>query len=38
MVDQSSVDQDTLETDDLVLMQFAFTWLKTVAEREVENK
>jgi hypothetical protein len=24
-----------LKTDDLALLQFAFTWLKTVAEREV---
>ena len=35
MVDQPSVDQDILKTDDLALLQFAFTWLKTVAEREV---
>jgi Fe-S-cluster containining protein len=35
MVDQSSVDQDALKTDDLALLNFAFTWLKTVAEREV---
>ena len=35
MVDQSSVDQDALKTDDLALLDFAFTWLKTVAELEV---
>jgi len=35
MVEGHSVDQDTLKTDDLALLEFAFTWLKTVAERGV---
>ncbi|MDH3965193.1 MAG: hypothetical protein OEV25_17420, partial [Deltaproteobacteria bacterium] len=35
MLDQPSVDQDALKTDDLALLDFAFTWLQTVAEREV---
>jgi len=26
-----------LKTDDLALLEFAFTWLKTVAERGVAN-
>ncbi|MGD8372781.1 MAG: YkgJ family cysteine cluster protein [Syntrophobacterales bacterium] len=35
MVEEASVDQDKLKTDDLALLEFAFTWLKTVAERGV---
>jgi Fe-S-cluster containining protein len=35
MVDQPSVDKDALKTDDLALLDFAFTWLKSVAERQV---
>nr|NIU84014.1 hypothetical protein [Candidatus Thorarchaeota archaeon]NIW14149.1 hypothetical protein [Candidatus Thorarchaeota archaeon] len=35
MVEKDSVDQDKLKTDDLALLEFAFTWLKTVAERGV---
>ena len=31
MVDQPSIDQDALKTDDFALLDFAFTWLKTVA-------
>ncbi|MCK5658204.1 MAG: YkgJ family cysteine cluster protein, partial [Deltaproteobacteria bacterium] len=32
MVDQPSIDLDKLKTDDLALLDFAFTWLKTVAK------
>ena len=32
MVDQPSIDLDKLKTDDLALLDFAFIWLKTVAE------
>ena len=35
MVEQPPVDLDQLKTDDLALLDFAFIWLKTVAEREV---
>jgi hypothetical protein len=35
MVEEDSVDQDKLNTDDLALLEFAFTWLRTVAERGV---
>jgi hypothetical protein len=35
MVDQPSIDLDKLKTDDLALLDFAFIWLKTVAEQEV---
>jgi hypothetical protein len=35
MVEEGSADQDKLKTDDLALLEFAFTWLKTVAERVV---
>ncbi len=35
MLGQVTVDQDKLKTDDLALLEFAFTWLKTVAELEV---
>jgi hypothetical protein len=35
MVEEGSADQDKLKTDDLALLEFAFTWLKTVAERGV---
>ncbi len=34
MVDHPSVDHYKLKADDLALLQFAFTWLKTVAELE----
>jgi Fe-S-cluster containining protein len=32
MVEEPSVDQDKLKTDDLALLEFAFIWLKRVAE------
>jgi hypothetical protein len=35
MVGKAPVDHDKLKTDDLALLEFAFTWLKTVAELEV---
>jgi hypothetical protein len=35
MLEEDSVDQDKLKTDDLALLEFAFTWLKAVAERGV---
>ena len=37
MLEQPPVDRDTLQTDDLALLEFAFTWLRTVAERGVAN-
>ena len=35
MVDQHPIDLEKLKTDDLALLDFAFVWLKTVAEREL---
>jgi len=38
MVEGPSFDQDKLKTDDLTLLEFAFTWLKIVAERVMGNQ
>ena len=37
MVQGHSVDQESLKTNDLALLEFAFRWLRTVAERGVAN-
>jgi Fe-S-cluster containining protein len=37
MVDQPHFDLERLRTDDLLLLDFAFTWLKTVAERKADR-
>ena len=37
MLEQPPVDLDKLKSDDLALLEFAFSWLKTVAELGVIN-
>ncbi len=37
MIDPQSADPDNLQTDDLALLDFSFTWLKTVAELETNG-
>lgn len=37
MVEQPHVDLEKLRTDDLYLLNFAFTWLKSVAERGIRQ-
>ncbi|MEJ2427418.1 MAG: YkgJ family cysteine cluster protein [Deltaproteobacteria bacterium] len=38
MLEQPPVDRDKLKSDDLALLEFAFTWLRTVAERALADR
>jgi hypothetical protein len=37
MVNDAASDPEKIKTDDLALLEFAFTWLRTLAKRVVDG-